>query len=84
MPGKDQLKSARKLFMVNRVKSQIMQLNDVKNEDIDTKLQELLTPLQKTFGEKEGLEILENAIVAADEVITDAIGKAVSDQVKEN
>lgn len=83
MPNKDLLKSARKKFMINKVKSSIMQLNDTPDEQVEGKLAELLAPLVKVFGEKEGVSILENAVDAADAVLTDAIGQAVSDSVKE-
>lgn len=83
MPSKDQLKSARKLFMVNKTKSDIMQLNDTPIEQVDEKLADILAPLTKVFGEAEGLAILEDAIAAADAVITSAIGQAVTATVKE-
>jgi hypothetical protein len=84
MPTKDSLKSARKIFMVNRVKTSILALNKTKDEDVEAELEKLLAPLAKTFGDVEGLAILEDAISAADKVITDAIAASVVETVKEN
>jgi hypothetical protein len=79
----DELKSARKKFMVNRVKTSIMQLNDAPDAEVEAKLAELLIPLKETFGAEEGLKILEGAIVAADDVIVGAIAEVVKQQVAE-
>lgn len=79
----DELKSARKKFMVNRVKTSIMQLNDAPDAEVEAKLAELLIPLKETFGDEEGLKILEGAIDAADAVIVGAISSVVSAEVKD-
>lgn len=81
MASKDELKSARKKFMVMRVKTSIMQILQIDNADVDAKLTELLKPLQETFGKQEGLEILENAIVAADEQFSNAMMSGISTTV---
>lgn len=83
MAAKDNLKSARKIFMVNRVKTSILGLHGAKDDEVEEKLAELLVPLAKTFGDKEGLEILEDAIVAADKVITDSIAASVVETMKD-
>jgi len=77
MTTKDNLKSARKKFMVMRVKNSVMQMMNVSDEEVDSKLGELLNPLMKTFGEKEGQEILDEAILSADEQFTASIRQAI-------
>lgn len=83
MVTKDHLKSARKKFMVNRVKTTIMGLHDAPDSEVEARLAEIEAPLVKTFGQAEATQILEDAIDAADEVITGAIRASVVESVKD-
>lgn len=83
MVAKNKYKSARKKFMIMRVKNSIMQMQTIPDAEVDAKLAELVEPLTKLFGEADAIEILEEAIEAADEQFTGSIQMAISDSVKE-
>lgn len=76
MASKDQLKSARKKFMVMKVKTSIIGLQSTKDEDVEAELEKLRVSLAKTFGDDQALEIIEGALEAADEQMSRIIGDA--------
>ncbi len=63
----ESIKSARKKFMIMRVRTSVMQILNTPDEDVDAELEKLLKPLVKIFGAKEGEEILLEAIAEAGE-----------------
>lgn len=82
MANKDKLKSARKRFMIMRVKNSIMQMQNIPDSQVDEQLNDLLESLTKTFGEKDAITILEESIEAADVQFTGSIQMAISESVQ--
>lgn len=81
MAAKDQLKSARKLFLIMKVKTSIIQLNGIADEEIDVELEKIRASLAKTFGDNEALEILESSIKAADDELSKIMVSAVQTEM---
>lgn len=83
MTGKDNLKSARKKFMVMKTKQAVFGLFNTPDEEINTKLSELETSLGKVFGDKEAVEIIEAAIDAADKQFSLSLQQVMVDSAKD-
>lgn len=65
MTQAEALKSARKRFMVTRLKVTVLQILNIEDDKVDAELEKLLKPLTKTFGAEVATEILNEAIDAA-------------------
>lgn len=88
MPAKDQLKSARKKFMVMKTKQTIFSYLQLPDDEVETKLNELKVSLSKVFSEAEAVEIIEKSIGAAetnfDSSLSQIIATSVADKIKED
>lgn len=82
--AKDNLKSARKKFMVMRIKNSIMEMLAIADDQVDVKLGEILASLTKTFGADQAQEILDDAIDGADAQFSGAIQNAIVETTKES
>lgn len=80
MVAKDNLKSARKLFQVMNTKNSIIQLQNKSEEEVEEGLQKILDGLTKSFGAEDAKKVLEDAIRAADQTMTDIIVARASDK----
>lgn len=66
MTEKNQMKSARKKFMVMKTKQTILTLLSTDDSEIMEKLDKLHESLAKIFGDKDAAEIIESAIDGAE------------------
>lgn len=80
----ESIKSARKKFMIMRVRTSVMQILNTPDEDVDAELEKLLKPLVKIFGAKEGEEILLEAIAEAGENFQRIMDTAMAEIMADN
>lgn len=73
MATKDNLKSARKQFQVMNIKNSVIQLQNKTDVEIDEGLTKILDGLTKSFGASDANDILQEAIKAADNTMTQII-----------
>lgn len=83
MPAKNNIRSARKKFMVMRTKSQIFALLETDDSEVDEKLEVLFGGLAKVFGDKDATEILEASIEAADIQFSESVKEAIAGEMSE-
>ena len=73
MTQKNNIKSARKQFQVMRLKTTMLQMMKMDQEEADQKFDELSKSLTKTFGEQDAADILCDAAAAADKQFADSM-----------
>lgn len=83
MATKDNLKSARKQFQVMNIKNSVIQLQNKTDVEIDEGLTKILDGLTKSFGASDANDILQEAISAADNTMTQIIIARASDREKD-
>lgn len=82
MTTKEGYKSGRKAFQAIRLKTSVMQLMSIPDDEVDEKLEALYNPLVKSLGQKDADEVFAEAIKDAGEKFANVMDNGMAEIMK--